>query len=141
MNKPRRDLIRATLPLVGYVKGKDHQPITDRNGLPTRLIVPGSEGKRYDVILRWDAQRSTVEAECRGDVDSHDCPGNGVSVCKHALSAVMRVLSDRGNRLSMCSGPAAAKNLSHIGHGRVIRVYSRQSKQFKYGVVRSLTHE
>lgn len=139
MNPQRRNLIRATLPLVGYVHDKNHNPIRDKNNLPTRLIVPGSEGNRYDVILKWDTQHATVESECRHDVNLTDCLGNDVSICKHVLSAVIRALHDRGKHVSVCKDADSAKNLSHIG-GQVIRIYSKQSKRYIYGVVKDVKH-
>jgi len=92
----------------------------DAQGKPKTLYVPGHDGKRYQVIVRriQVAGRNVVTTECRQDAGRlgyKPCPGNGRTVCYHAMAAVIASAADSGYKVAFSDDANAAVRLSHMG--------------------------
>lgn len=96
----------------------------DRDGKIKTAIVPGSEGKRYQVILRRNGK---VSSECRLDtgVGYKGCRGNHSAVCYHSLAVMMAAAAEQGLKISFCDSQADADKLTRIS-GKTTVVYSHQ---------------
>ena len=97
----------------------------DRDGRVKTVLVPGSDGKQYQVILRRGAALTT---ECRLDTGhGHlDCAGNANGhVCYHSIAAVALASRDAGLNARFCATETAAKRLARLG-GTLVSLNSRQ---------------
>lgn len=122
-------IVRAMLPLSRVVQW-------DSKGRPNKIIVPGSDSKRYTVIIRRQAEQY-LECECKLDVTGTsdvDCPGNAHNVCYHAQAAVMKCLEEAGFKYAaFCKTLPDAQRLAHlVEDGDIYRVVSRQSRKSRY---------
>ena len=97
----------------------------DKDGRARTVLVPGSSGKQYQVILRRAGGLST---ECRLDTGHGHlaCKGNSNGhVCYHSIAAVALATGDAGLSARFCGTEAAAKRLTRLG-GSVVSLNSRQ---------------
>ena len=124
----------------------------DSKDRPTRLLVPGHEGRQYEVILE---RNSILEAECHTPTSHIDgftvksaasgelfvvCKGNQHSICYHVLAAAIHTASEQGKELSWCETEQDAKRLARLA-GKVFTVKSAQSGKLAYGVVKDVEPE
>lgn len=76
--------------------------ITSRrgDGKAKTVMVPGSDGKKYHVIIRHGTSWS-VECRCElgKDVGYSDCPGAFKTVCYHGFAAIFTAAMDNGCRV------------------------------------------
>lgn len=107
----------------------------DKQGRPKTLIVPGSHGKQYHVILRryrFASDYNMIECECRlcaGYKGYIDCPGNTFkNLCYHSRAAVDFALAEAGYEAAWCQEYQAALSVNHLKKGQIFKVRSRQSK-------------
>ena len=98
------------------------------------VIVPGSEGKQYRVIVRLAPGK--VETECHLLTGSGDivCKGNEHSLCYHSLTAIRVAVHARNRDIRFCGDEAAATLLSRVG-GKAVVIESRDSKKTRWGLV------
>lgn len=110
-------------------------------GRPTRLLVPGHEGKQYVVTLgrngalvakchraTWtDARRSPELVRFSGDA----CQGNTKSVCYHVLAACIVSAQAQGKELAWCDSKADAERRARID-GKVFQVESGGERHDNY---------
>lgn len=95
------------------------------------ILVPGTDGKQYHVILRWiklDGEMA-LRAEClkKIGVGHKDCSGNCVSVCYHVMAAVIRYASENNKKISICHN--RNHQLENLTNGKAYQVISRQSRK------------
>ena len=97
-----------------------------QNGKPRVILVPGSEAKRYQVIVRrLDAKTISTECRCETGVGHVSCPGNSNGyVCYHSIAAVIR--SADGYKVSFCSNREDAQRLQHLAKGTIGNLVSHQ---------------
>ena len=106
----------------------------DKYGRPTTVIVPGTQGKRYHVIIRR-FDNALITVECRliaGRCGFLGCPGNGPrkgkeTICYHSRAAVNFALKEVKMTGSWCESLSDAKRLSHLG-GVIFKVKSHQNR-------------
>lgn len=84
----RVEIARSALPFVGVVE-------KDKTGKPRVLLVPGSGGKRYQVIIR---RSNVISVECRceaGGIGYIPCKGNSLNetICRHSMTALLNRLT------------------------------------------------
>ena len=108
------------------------------------VLVPGSDAKRYQVILRRP-KNGIITTECRVEASSNgyvDCKGNSNgSLCYHSLAAIETAAREAHRRVAFCSTYQAAKKVaqlhsgkigyldSHQGHGTLVLVtYDRRQR-------------
>ena len=120
---------------------------TDKNNLPNRtkiarqaipfsritentrervvVLVPGSQGKQYRVIVRRDDPRQkglTVECHCLTGIGAVPCKGNGAgTLCKHGMTALLLMAMGKGKTISFCATPEDAKVTARMKKGLVAR--------------------
>lgn len=100
----------------------------DKQGRATKVIVPGSEGRQYEVILRRNGH---VSGECNlnlGNLGYKPCEGNQHTVCYHVLAAMVLAASVGGQRVNFCESEDHAQTLSRLGMS-VYRVTNWPSPQ------------
>ncbi len=104
----------------------------DKNGRPKTCIVPGSNGKQYQVILRRIGR--TITTECRliaGRNGYPTCPGNSrrkikhqETICYHSRAAVVVSPRDERERSSIVAarfpGVDSKRIADHLGSRRVV---------------------
>lgn len=85
----------------------------DRDGRAKVLVVPGSEGKRYEVIIRRNGKMTT---ECRLDtgIGYRPCKGNNHSVCYHSIAALIVAAQERECEVAICRTEGEAKLRTRI---------------------------
>lgn len=114
--------ITHLLPLIGVIA-------RDRDHRPTKLHVPGSDGKHYDVLVR--RSRKLYEVECLLSVtgtSQESCPGNLHGICYHTRAAVAKCALEQGYKhVSFCKTEQDAQRIQNLTHGKTTRVASRQS--------------
>lgn len=79
------------------------------------ILVPGSECKIYQVILRRNGNLST-ECNCQTSGGNVACKGNTAhTVCYHSMAALIIAANGNGSEVSFCDNQADADRLSHLG--------------------------
>ena len=126
----RVEIAKSALPFVGIVE-------RDKTGKPKVLLVPGSEGKRYQVILRRVPGIVSAECRCETEIGHIPCKGNSLNetVCRHSMTAIAKSVDLVGLHISFCQNERDAKKLAKLG-GKVYPIVSFQSKGQVWGVVR-----
>ena len=97
----------------------------DRDGRVKVVLLPGTNGKQYQVILR---REGTLSTECRLDTGHGHlgCKGNSNGhVCYHSIAAVALASQDAGLSARLCSTETAAKRLARLG-GTLVSLNSCQ---------------
>lgn len=113
---------------------------TDKQGRPSNLIVPGSQGKRYEVILRR-FNNAVITGECHLDITyGHlDCPGNSnrknQTLCYHVRASIDFALKEQNLDGAWCSDYQSALTLNVMKKGTIYTVKSQQSGAVVYLVV------
>lgn len=104
------------------------------NGQASKVLVPGSEMKRYETILR---RNGCIECECNLETGSgyNRCNGNSVSICYHSICALIVAAETRGKVVSFCEFEDDARRLAHTG-GDAYQVKSSQSQKSLWMVVK-----
>lgn len=118
--------------LFGKVMGRD------RAGHVKSVLVPGTEGKQYQVIIRWTrlAAHLVCETECNlltGPTGLVPCKGNEKSLCYHSKAAIL-IASNGIGRVSFCLSRADADRLARLYGGSIFPVASRQSAVMRWAV-------
>lgn len=132
--KPQRDILMQLL----------HVSKRDARGRATVIEVPGTEAKRYRVILRRSGR--TISAECAleaGHSLGHiTCRGNRCAkqLCKHSMAAIEFAIREQGMLGHWCESIADAQKLhrmiggtiftakSYDGNGVAIILVTKESK-------------
>lgn len=103
---------------------------TDSRGRVTAALVPGHNGKLYDVLVvrskKDGIQVIGTQCVCRGD--KSPCKGNANQLCYHSLAAILAGAEKTGVRVAFCKSQKAADKLSNIG-GSTYIIYSAQSQK------------
>lgn len=77
----------------------------DKNGQPVTVVVPGHEGKQYQVSFsRARSADGVLRASCFLTGNNQvigDCPGNVVGVCYHVMAAMIAVAAKTGCSVRM----------------------------------------
>lgn len=115
-----------------------------QNGSVAKTIsVPGTDSKRYDVILRKRTGKPTyLEAECLLDVPGQmSCPGNQNSLCYHSMAAAIYLMEQNGFQVSVAHSKEDSRLLFRIFKGkgldvRGIELRSRDSQRSVWLVLR-----
>lgn len=136
--KPKADVAKEFIGVLSKTK----------SGKPKTLIVPGSNGKQYHVIVRRLKNEKTnikfVTLECRLNVhNGHiDCQGNGKrkyahseTICYHSRAAFDYCLSQAGFKGAWCTSLEDAEKLRKMTGGFVQIVKSHQSSGTAFVVV------
>ena len=87
----------------------------DRDGRVKTVLLPGTDGKQYQVILR---RRGGLSTECRLDTGHGHlaCAGNSNGhVCYHSIAAVQVASKDAGLSARFCATEKAATRLARLG--------------------------
>lgn len=109
---------------------------SDDEGRPYLFLVPGHQGRRYQVELE---RNGGLRAHCRcmtGAPPGQYCKGNFYTVCYHILAACLVAAEAQGKELSWCDSEANAERLARTG-GEVFTIRSAQSGRSAWGIVRS----
>jgi hypothetical protein len=113
---------------------------TDKQGRPSNLVVPGSQGKQYHVILRR-FDKAVITCECRLDVGfgHFDCQGNSnhnhPALCYHSRASVDFALRQQNLEGAWCADYQSALTLNNLKQGVIYTVKSHQSGATVYLVV------
>lgn len=118
--------------------------IASRNGKgeAKTVVVPGTDGKQYQVIIRRKNGFWTTECrlEC-GSQGYQDCPGNAITVCYHSFAAIFTAAEDSSCRVhSVTESLKAASRLKRLIKGKsVIRSLRshRNGKWFHLVVIKN----
>lgn len=104
---------------------------TDSKGRARVVEVPGSEGKRYQVIIRRG--KGFIEGECRLETGAGliDCQGNRSGVCYHVITAISHASRERGFIASITGNFINAERIARMTHQPVIEIRSRQQSKRK----------
>lgn len=92
----------------------------DKNGKPKTLIVPGSNGAKYQVILRRSGR--VITAECAkelGQLGCENCKGNSHSLCYHSIAAIEFSLREAGFKSHWCETEEDAQRLFNALGGTI----------------------
>lgn len=116
----------------------------DKQGRPKVLVSPGSNGKRYQIIVRRLHQTSTITLECRLETGAGylECLGNSrqkvrqqETICYHAMAAFDYVVGEKGLKAHWCQSEEKANKLANLG-GKVFIVRSHQNGAIAWVVVK-----
>lgn len=109
----------------------------DSKDRPKVLLVPGTEAKRYRVIIRRFAGLVTTECHLEaGGIGHQECKGNSNgSICYHSLQAIVASVAEAGKDVYFCANEQDARKLANLG-GSVIRLHSHQGKGEMWMVVK-----
>lgn len=94
----------------------------DRDGKAKTILVPGTDGKQYQVIIRRHNGHWTTECrlEC-GSAGYEDCPGNVKIVCYHSFAAIFAAGLDNGCRVhSVTESLKAAGRLKRLVKNKAV---------------------
>lgn len=110
----------------------------DARGRITKALIPGSEGKRYSVILR--RVQAHIETQCYLDINgttTEPCPGNTYHVlCYHVQATLLKAAREAGfQHVAFCYKLKSARKLLNLGTYQYVQmIWSRQSKRAVYMV-------
>ena len=88
----------------------------DQLGRPCLFLIPGHEGRRYEVsIVR---NNGAIHTYCRRDSDrASDCPGSLYNTCYHSIAAVMKAARVVGLKTAVCRDEASAYRAAKLHPG------------------------
>lgn len=89
----------------------------DKDGKIRSVILPGSEGKRYQVILRRDNRGLTSELLLLVN-NSQLKPGYTNQITYHQMAAVQMAANGNGYKVAWCANKNDAERLAKLG-GRI----------------------
>lgn len=101
----------------------------DKEGRIKSVLVPGTDGKQYMVILKRDSLGFNVECQLQAGTMGHVgfCK-SGNLMCYHGLAAVMLALKDMGLGFYVWRGNRRVKyNYQQEGRKRIFQIRKRQS--------------
>lgn len=109
----------------------------DGQGRPTRLLVPGHEGKLYEVDLERNGK---LEADCHqvgesGTVFYAHCKGAQHNICYHILAACMVAAEEQGKEVHWRDSETTSRLSARLLEGEQFSVKSAQSGKVAWGVV------
>ena len=116
--KQRVQKAKNALPFIGITQ-------RDKNGKPKTLVVPGSKGKKYRVILRREG--GIITAECAkelGHLGYENCKGNSHSLCYHSIAAIEFSLREAGFKSHWCETEKDAQRLFNAIGGTIFMAKS-----------------
>lgn len=107
----------------------------DKNGRPKTLVVPGSAGKSYHVIVRrYDNRVVTLECNLNTSGGLIACKGNSSrynvkseTICYHSIAAFDKCLSLAGLKGMWCKDYQSAEKLNRMYNGQIYVVKSHQN--------------
>lgn len=102
----------------------------DRLGRVNHVLVPGSDGKQYNVYLK---REKGLVAECQliTGVGEKPCQGNHVTLCTHCMSALL-VAAD-AFETALCKNILSAYAVKRLHPGaKVTSVTSKQANKTFY---------
>ena len=105
----------------------------DYRGRVQSVILPGSDGKHYHVIVR---RGKSISAELNVDTGSglQKPPFARRTLTYHALAAVMIAASEQGKTVKWCANRADAQRLSNI-EGKAFRLVNHDNlREAMWGV-------
>lgn len=88
---------------------------SDKQGRVVKVLLPGSEAKQYEVILRRNGHLS-AECNLTTAIGRKPCQGNQITLCYHALAAVIVAARASDSAVSFCDRREHAESLAHLGH-------------------------
>lgn len=97
----------------------------DGEGRVKVVLVPGSEAKVYQVIIRRNNNLMTCECNCQTSLGNVPCQGNDKTVCYHSMAAL--ILSGGEVELSFCNSKTDALRLTNLGR-KVTPVYAHKGE-------------
>ncbi len=106
----------------------------DKQGRVRSVIVPGHEGKQYQVIIRREFSTG-ISVECLLSTNAGhvaQCAGNSHSICYHALAALIKAVGDRRILFSVNNAKRVARLMPN---SKVVLIESRQSHTRAYMIV------
>ena len=103
---------------------------TDSRGRVTAGLVPGHNGKLYDVLLTRSKKDGVqiISTQCTCRNDKTPCKGNANQLCYHSLAAILAGAAKNKVRVAFCKTRESADKLSNIG-GATCIVHSAQSQK------------
>lgn len=106
----------------------------DRDGRPKTFVVPGTEGKRYHVIVRRKP-RLTVELNldtARGLIKPYYARQH---ITYHSMAALMMAAEREGYKIAWCANKKDAERRARL-RGRVFSVQNFDNRDnIEYGVL------
>ena len=92
----------------------------DSSGHAKTVLVPGSDGKQYEVILRRGD--GYISAECRLMTGKGEfvCKGSKITLCKHGLAAILTAAKDSGISIGIAKNEKNADLLLRLGGRKVV---------------------
>ncbi|RJR12444.1 hypothetical protein C4588_02080 [Candidatus Parcubacteria bacterium] len=113
----------------------------DKKSRPKTLLIPGSEGKQYQVIIRRYEKGVDpfISTECQLRVYNGYllCPGNVYhsKLCYHSIAAIDFCIAEAKMVGSWCNTYEDALKLNQMKKGKIIKVKSHQSRAEMFVVV------
>ena len=109
-----------------------------RKGLPVNVVVPGSDSKQYQVIIKRNNATKTITTECQllTPAGTKFCKGNHGTVCYHSVTALFVAAFSKDFEASICKNPQDAERLARIGNRQIFRVKSYSGKKDLFLVVK-----
>ncbi len=125
--KPKADVARQFIGVLSRSK----------EGKPKTLVVPGSNGRQYHVIIRRDVGQQLITLECNlmaGPLGMVPCQGNGVlSICYHCRAALDYAVCESGLNTAWCGDLQTVRKLGQLHKdARWYNVRSHQSGKQMY---------
>lgn len=93
----------------------------DAQGRAKVVLVPGSEAKLYQIIIRRNDNHISCECNCQTSLGNVACKGNGKTVCYHSMAAL--VVASGDVEISFCDDKQSAILLANLGR-KVTQVYA-----------------
>jgi hypothetical protein len=112
---------------------------TDSRGRLIAALVPGHNGKMYEVTLHRTVKEGTqtIGTKCVCQNDGSDCKGNANQICYHSLAAILAGAKKTKVKVAFCKTREDADKLSNIG-GDSYLLESVQSQKTAWMSVKDL---
>lgn len=92
----------------------------DFKGRVKSVLVPGHEGKRYQVFLKRGNGTLLTECQLETGMGFIPCPGAGRSVCYHQMAGVIATAHDAGYEVQFCPDRHCADNIQKLYPGSTL---------------------
>ncbi len=102
----------------------------DKQQRPRVVLVPGSEGKQYQVIIRRP-DKNTITCECSVCTSCGDqpCKGNTRTVCYHSIAAILHCVREKQRRAWVCGDLRSAQLLENATGGAHYQVHPQRGQR------------
>ncbi|MBD3268535.1 hypothetical protein GF373_17845 [bacterium] len=108
----------------------------NKEGQIKSVVLPGSKGKRYQVIVRRDNKKLSTELLLLTGNCGYVKPQYSAQITYHQMAAIMMAASEAGYKIAWAANYQDAKRLERLG-GKLFCLYNHDNpNNIMYGIMK-----